>query len=118
MALNPARATFVTRPFRYETAQDLSVKSKFKGARELVIDTGLSAASAATLASTILNENKGLAQVFKVEIEGVFHLEDLDGGPPRYTVSFPRYKTDGRTFRLVSFETDYMAQLTSIVVRG
>ena len=116
--LDPTRAAFASQEFRFETAEDLSVKANYPNAVELVIDTQLAAASAATLASTMLAATKTHALAFEVEIDGVLNLNDFDTTVNHYTVSFPQYATDGRTFKLVNAEMDWAANKTILRIRG
>ena len=118
VTLNPARATFVQREFRYETVEDLAIKAVYPNAQEIKVDTQLSVASAATLATAIFNESKKSALVFEVEYEGIFELSDLDGSKLHYTLDAPFYQTDGRTFKLVSVDVDYLNNISKLVIRG
>ena len=118
MAVDVTRVSFVKQNYRYQTASDASIKTKYPNANEIVHQTNLSAASAATLATAYFNMVKGFPQAYSVEIEGVLQLEDLDTAPTHYTVSFPQYATDSRTFKLVSAEIDYVANRTKLVIRG
>jgi hypothetical protein len=113
-----ARASFVQSEFRYKIAEDVTIKSKFPDAQEIVIDTQLSETDAAALVTTYFAELSKTAIVFTVEIDGVMKPEDLKTAIPSYTASFTQYLTDSRTFKLTRFETDFLAQKTTLVIRG
>lgn len=112
------RASFVQSEYRYKISENATVKAKFPDAVEKIIDSQLSEASAATLVATYFAELSKAAIVFTVEIDGYMLPEDLEGNIPSYTVAFPKYVTDGRTFKLARFDCDFLAQKTNITIRG
>lgn len=112
------RSTFVQRPYRYETAEDLAIKATYPTARELVFDTNLGSAAASALATAIFDESSDPASAFKIEVEGIYHLEDIAGGPLAFVLSLPMYETDGRTYKVTKFDTDYLRNRTLLEVRG
>ena len=118
MAIDPSRATFVQREYRYEKEQDFAVKAAFPTARELVHDTNLSGASAATLAAALFDENDEPAQAYRVTVEDTYSFDDMAGGPLAFTLAFPVYATDGRTFKTATIEIDPMNNRTTFGVRG
>ena len=118
MVLDPNRAAFVTREYRYQRTKDDTVKATYADAEPLVIDTNLASAAATTLAATMLAELKKVAQVHQVTLRGTLSLDDLDGAVPHYIVDAPRFDTDGRTSKLCTFEVDWLMDTTTITVRG
>ncbi len=117
-SLDTTRVAFVKQPYRYQIVSDAAVKADFPNAQEIQIDTNLAASDASALATTYFNLIKTFPQVYEVEIEAAIHLEDFVTTVPHYTVSFPAYSTDGRTFKLVSVSTDYLADRSTLVIRG
>ncbi|MGK2911224.1 MAG: hypothetical protein ACSLE1_15695 [Sphingobium sp.] len=117
MAVTAARAAFVLNEWRYQIAEDTSVKTKFPNAREVVLETQLAQAAATTLAAAYLAETDSLAMVYEVDIEDVIHLEDLSN-LARYYCTFPGHVDDGRIYRLISAEVDYLANRSKLRVRG
>lgn len=119
MALDPARAGFVLSEFRYEAATDNSVKSLYPTARVVEIGTSFSQAVAQSLAAAILAETKVASEGYKIPIEGIFTIEDLlEGGPARYTMTAPTFNVLGRIMKLVAFDIDPWAGITTLTVRG
>lgn len=117
MSTDSNRAAFVQQPYRYEVAQDATVKARNPLARTLEINTNLDEPRATALAALYLSENKS-PRVFEVVLEGVMSLSSLSDGVPRFILDDPRFATDGRTLKLVSFTTDYEANTTTLQVRG
>lgn len=118
MPVEANRATFVQAEYRYDTAENLTIKATYPAARELVHETNLDTVDAAILAGLMLLESGVMAQAYKIIVEGIYHLEDIDGGPLRFVLDLPMYLTDGRTFKVTRFDVDYMENRTSFEVRG
>ena len=119
MAIDPARSAFVKNPFRFETAEDTSIRTTYKEAREIVSETNLtSTVDAQAVASNYFNLIKKPAMAFQVEVEGIYHLEDFVTGPPQFTCSFADYPADSRTYKLVGVEVDYLNNLSRLTLRG
>ncbi|WP_374321898.1 hypothetical protein [Brevundimonas sp.] len=118
MPTDPNRSTFVQQEYRYETVQNLTVKATYPSARELVHTTNLNEAAAAALATAIFNESGVPADAYKVTVEGAYKLEDIAGAPLRFALNLPSYVTDGRTFKVTSFEVDHLNSRTTFEVRG
>lgn len=118
MSVDFARAAFVRKDYRYETAQDVAVLANYPLAQEVQIDTNLSQASAAGYAADVLDNTKEHALAFEVEIEGIVTFDDFDGTVPHYTVDAPQYETDGRTYKCVGIEVDWATGTTTLRLRG
>lgn len=112
------KAAFVRKEYRYETQSDVSVKTEFPQAIMLELPTNLNSTSASGLALTILNATKTHALAWEVEVDGVLMLEDFDGTVPHYTLDFPLFETDSRTYKVVGCEIDYVANITTLRLRG
>lgn len=117
MITDTEHAIFVRQEYRYATAIDNAVKAVNPMARDISINTQLSAASAQTLANNYLAYNAN-PRVFDVEIEGLLDLSSFIGGPPSFIANFPKYHLDGRTLTVVSSSADYNTGTTLIQVRG
>lgn len=118
MALDPTRAARSTREFEYETVQDFDVRAAHPQAREIMLNTQLDEAAAATLAQNIFDETSSMARVFEVVIQGAVPVEAFDLSPPTYTLDAATFATDGRTLKVIDAEIDYRADTTTLTVRG
>jgi hypothetical protein len=118
MPIDSDRATFVQLAYRYETVQDLEIVAIYPTAKDLRHDTNLLQIDAHALAVKLFAENGEPAQSYKIEVEGAYNLEDIEGGPIRFTFNSVIYQTDGRYFKCASFEVDYLKNRTTFTVRG
>lgn len=118
MPVDPNRSTFVQQEYRYEIAENLTVKATYPSARELVHNTNLSASAADALASAMFNECSAPAQAFRVQVEEVYRLEEIENGPLRFTLDIPKYQTDNRAYKVTKFEVDWLKNRTTFEVRG
>lgn len=111
------RATLVQNEYRYVTKTNPAVKARNAGAREVTIFTQLNGAAADTLAAKYLADNAA-PLAFEVVLEGIVFLDSFVGGPPSFIPNFPKYATDGRTMKVVSYNSDIDANTTTVQVRG
>lgn len=119
MAFDPNRASFVQREYRFEEAEDLTVRSLYPTARQHIHNTNLtSLAVANSLADAIFAESRKPASAFKIEVEGIFLIDTLDGGPLRFEVKSTRYGLAGQVFKVIGFECDPFNKRTTFEVRG
>lgn len=118
MALDPARASFVTQPHRYLIVTDTTVSAKYPAAQILTIDTNLTEASANTLKTQLEGEAMTPAQVVTLQIEGVLSIDDFAGGVPRFILEAPSMNLSGKTMKLVSMKVDHNTNRTELTVRG
>jgi hypothetical protein len=116
MATDTNRAAFVQLPYRHVDATDNFVKARAVTARSIEINTNLDEVRAQALADAFLAENNS-PRVFEIVLEGTDHV-DLADGVPRFIADLPKYKTDNRVLKLVSFTEDYEANTTTLQVRG
>lgn len=118
MATDPNRATFVQQEYRYEKAENLSIKATYLSARELVHMTNLTESAADALAEQMLAESGQFAEAYKIEVEGTYRLEDIETAPMRFTVTLPQYGVNGRVLKVSKFECDPLKNRTTFEVRG
>ena len=119
MAFDPNRASFVQREYRFEEAEDLNVRAIYPTARQYVLNTNLTSMSVAySLADAIFSESRKPASAYKIEVEGVFLIDTLDGGPLRYEVRSEKYGLASTVYKVVSFECDVFNKRTTFEVRG
>lgn len=118
MAIDPSRALFVSKDYRYAVINDADVLGNFPNARAVVLETNLDESDAAALAAQIKAQNEQLPMAFQIEIDGALDIEAFDGGLPHYTLEFQQYETDSRLFKLVACEIDYMTDTTMLTVRA
>lgn len=118
MNIDPNRSTFVQQEYRYEIAQNLSIKAVYPSARELVHNTNLSDVDSSNLAANLFNENNKVTQAYDVEVEGIYDLDDFEGGPLRWVLNFPQFATDGRAFKTAAIRLDPIRNRTILTVRG
>jgi hypothetical protein len=111
------RAAFVQQEYRYATKTNPAVLARNPAARTVEIDTNLDEATASSLSTKYLNEN-GSPRVFEIVVEGVLYLDAFVGGVPAYQLNLPKFSTDGRTYKVISFTTDYDINTTTLQVRG
>lgn len=116
---NYSRATFVQHEYRFKTASDAALKSKYSDATDQEIDTNLTSAAAATLVTTMFTELKKVAKVFTVEIDKVMLSDDLKTTIPHYTLVDPKYgETGAITRKTCRIKVDPLRQKTTLVIRG
>ena len=115
--IDPSRAAFVSKDYRYEVVTRNDVRADFPKSREIVLETNLSEADAATLAAQISAQNDALPLGFKIEVEGAIRLEDFDLTVPHFTLVLRNFATD-RTFKAIAAEIDYVADTTTYTVRA
>lgn len=118
MTIDPTRAAFVRQEFRFSEASDASVKSKHPSAIELTIATNLGESAAQTLATALLADLKGFAQMYELEIDGLLDLSTLTDGVPTFTITSSVYPVDSRTFKVSKVALDIAADKTIIEVVG
>ncbi len=111
------RAAFVQQEYRYDPQLNAAVSARNAAARTVSIDTQLDQASAANLATKMLAENNA-PRIFEVVLEGVTFLDSFIGQCPAFVLNFLKYKTDGRTMKVMGFTTDFETNTTTIQVRG
>ncbi len=112
------RATLVQNEYRFVTKTNPAVKARnTEGAKEIVFFTQLNSSAADALATKYLADNAA-PLAFEVVLEGVTFLDSFIGGPPSFIPNFPKYATDGRTMKVVSYATDIEGNTTTIQVRG
>lgn len=114
----PSRATFVLDEYRYDVQEDDTVKATYANATELTIPTELAIAVAHTIGVKVFNVVKTFAEAYQVTVEGVYTSSILDGCPPMFTLTDPRYATDTRTFRTTDITVDWMKNQTTFILRG
>ncbi len=67
----------------------------------------------------MFTELKKNALGYEVVIDGSFTLDMLDGSNLLWTITAPAFGEDGtKTYRLVGFESDDLAETTKLVLRG
>ena len=111
------RAAFVQQEYRYATASDPSILARNPAARTVEVTTYLDEASASSLASKYLAENKN-PRVFEIVLEGVTFLDSFIGQCPSFIPNLPKFDTDGRTMKVISYASDFDANITTVQVRG
>lgn len=118
MAIDPTRAIFAKREYRYIERSDPAVLAKYPAAVEVEIPANLSEASATALADAILAAAKNPAMAFETTIEQLIYLDDLDGSPPTFQVYADEYAATGRVVRVEEIQTDWLNNTTTLLVRG
>ena len=118
MPIDFNRASFVQRSHRYETVEDLSIRATYPSARELTLDTNLTAPDANAIATALFNDNSRPALAYRVVVEGTIPLDSIEGGTLRWTLDSSEYSTDGRVLKTAEFEVDYENNRTTMKVRG
>lgn len=116
--MDPTRTSFVQREYRFDTEEDLSIKSIYPSSQELTFTTNLDEASANILANALFTELRTPAQGWRVEVEGIYRLEDFEGGPLRFILDMPLYQTDGRALKVFSIKTEWLKDRTILELRG
>ncbi|MBD8699273.1 hypothetical protein IFT54_05515 [Sphingomonas sp. CFBP 13714] len=111
------RATHVQNEYRYVTKTNPAVKARNSGAREVTLFTQLNGATADALATQYLADNAA-PLAFEIVLEGIVFLDSFVGGPPSFIPNFPKFATDGRAMKVVSYASDIDANTTTIQVRG
>lgn len=118
MSLDPTRAAFVQKDYRYKTAEDLSVKANYPHAKEVTLNTQLDEASATSMATDLLDDLKVGKSVISLEVAEVISSDTLTGELTRYSATFPEFGISGKTVKVVSIETDFLHQRTKMVVQS
>jgi hypothetical protein len=121
MAIDRERGAFVQEEYRYETAQDDSVKAIQKQARIIEIDTNLNMAAAAAFAAEILADQKHVCQAFRLRFQGIDVVKPSDfiGSPPTFLCNFPEWPTDLTSkLRLLEVEADPESWTTTVLIKG
>lgn len=110
-----SRSAFVLKEFRVKTARNYTLDDDTS--RTVEINTQLDEQSAIALANKVLAANEDPV-VFEVVVEGVLLFDAFANGMPSYVPDFPKFKTDGRQMKVVAFDSDLDANLTTIRIRG
>ena len=118
MTLDPSRATFVVREFRYAEAIDSAVKATYDDAREIVIDTNMSEAAANSLATAILAAEKVSKRAFEVMVRKAISADDFVSGPPRYTYTDAKSDASSVATKVVAVSTDWRLNTTRAVLKS
>lgn len=121
MAIDRNRGAFVQEEYRYEVAEDASVKARQPQARVIELGTNLDLEAAKRLAVEILDEQAPLAQAYSLTFEGVDVIKpsDFDGSPPTYRCNFPGWPVQlSDLLRIVSVEVDYENWITTVLIKG
>lgn len=111
------RAAFVQQEYRFATSEDLSVLANYPNAVERIFNTQLNSTDATALASNLLENLKVPAIIYEVELDSMIMSDDLAGSLPRYNATFPAFNVANKTTKLISMETDFLSQRTTIRVR-
>ena len=111
------RAAFVQQEYRFTTKTDPAVLARNPAARTVEIATNLDEATASSLATKYLAENSS-PRVFEIVMEGVTYLDGFVTGVPAFQLNIPKFSTDNRTYKVISFTTDFEANTTTLQVRG
>ena len=112
-----SRSAFVLNEFRYTTAQNAVVKTRYPKARTVTVDTQLDETRAIALAAKVLAANEDPV-VYELQIQALLSIDDFKTGMPSFIPEFEKFKTDGREMKVVSFNCDYEEGITSIRIRG
>lgn len=115
--LDPTRAAFVQKEYRWSISEDPAVKALYPNAEVYELNTQLSAADAATLSADLLAVLKVPSRFFKLIVKGTVRAEDFNGGLPRFTGTFPELNLSGVIVKVLSAEIDYMKNECALVVR-
>lgn len=115
--LDPNRAAFVKREYRYFTSLDGDVLARNPAARVVEVDTNMDEGGATALAHSYLAENVK-PRAFELTMQGTISIDNFLACPPAYVANFPRLRTDGRTMKAIAVSIDYDAETTSLRVRG
>lgn len=118
MALDPTRATFVQREYRYEVQTDNTVLAAYPAAREVELQTQIDQTSAAALATNMLAAAKTPAMSFEIEIDQVIYAEDCDGSLSTFAVTSDTHRVTNRTTRQEQQQIDWATGITKLTVRG
>lgn len=117
MTIDANRASFIKKEYRWDVKEDTAVKARDNTAREEEFSCNVDPTTASQLGPLILAQNN-TDRIFTVSIDGVMTLEDFLTGVPRYIPVIPKYGTDGRTYRVLSFTTDLNKGITTAKVHG
>lgn len=109
------RAAFVLQEWRVTSAVNDAVPDGV--GRVLTVNTQLDRPNAQALADKILAANEQPV-TFEQEVEGLILPDAFVGGCPSYNPDYPKFKTDGRTMKLVAFTCDLETGVSSIRIRG
>lgn len=110
MAIDPTRAAFVQKPFRFKTVENLAVKAAFPTAEEYVIETQSNEADATIYGTNLLAVLDDTTRVFQVTVDAKLSSDDFAGSLPRYTVTFPDHNVSGETMRAVNYFIQFMGK--------
>ena len=111
------RASFVLQDYRTLVETNEVVRTRYPKSRSVTINTQLDAARAQQLADKVLAANEQPVVLEQV-VEGIVLPDAFKGGVPTYKPDYPKFETDGRTMKLVSFSCDLEAGKTTIRIRG
>lgn len=118
MALDPTRATFVQREYRYEVQTDNTVLAAYPAAREIELPTQIDQTSAAALATNMLAAAKTPAMSFDTEIDRLIYAEDCDGSLEMFAITSDTHRVTNRTTRQEEQQVDWGSGITKLKVRG
>lgn len=111
------RASFVLQEYRTTAAEDATVKTMYPKARTISIGSQLDEANAQALAQKVLAQNDQPV-CFEQDVDGIILPDAFIGGCPTYIPEYEKFRTDGRTMKLVAFTCDLETGITSIRIRG
>lgn len=94
------------------------MRANFQTARQYVHNTNLNASDAAALANRIFAESGKVRGAFSVEVEGIYLIDAMDGGPLRFEVESARFAITGKVCKVQSFECDPLRNRTVFEVQG
>lgn len=118
MTDNTGRAIFAQKAYRYLEVKDDAVKQRFDGAQSVEISTNLLSSAANTVATKLFEETKKAAQVYTIQVEGVYTIDDWADGTMRFIVNDPAFNLSGSVMRLIAMNANPNTNTTVLTVRG
>lgn len=83
----------------------------------MTLNSNLNKANAEILSVKVLEANDQ-AVTYELIVEGLILPDAFVGGIPTYIPDFPKFRTDGRTMKMVSFTCDLEEGHSTIRIRG
>ena len=120
MALDIDRAAFVLTEYRYANPKDDAIKTDYRQAAAIEIDTQLATeAGALALAERLFAHNNTPTFSYEVTIDGIdaASIDKFVGAPPRFIPNLDRY-TSGKTMMPEEVTIDLNTMTTTVVLRG